>query len=172
MSQMLDPYFQTTTYMDQWQGYQGNPLMSYQRTIQYEAGIVHNISNEIKDRRMYGRRGTGGRSRVGQQEANLMTSLNPRPGFAAVPDEYEAPPSGDAGDIDVVAVRQPLEQQERNLLTAIGPRPPVAAGPPGDVTITGTYKPERYSPLPQRNNPASGLREVMAVLTPTMLSMV
>ena len=120
------------------------------------------ISDRRKDRQMYGRRGTGGRARVGQQEANLMTAINPRPAPAAVPDEYEAPPAGDGSDIDIFAVRQPLEQQERSLLTAIGPRPPVAAGPTGDVTITGTYKPERYSPLPKRDNPYSGLREVAA----------
>lgn len=48
LSQLLDPYFQTTTYMDQWQGFQGNPLMSYQKTVQYEIGLVHNISDAFR----------------------------------------------------------------------------------------------------------------------------
>ena len=42
---VLDPYAKQTTYMDQWQGYLGNPYLSYQRTIQYEIGFDQNIEN-------------------------------------------------------------------------------------------------------------------------------
>jgi len=43
-----DPYANTTTYMDQWQGWMGNPLLEYQQTIQYELGIDYNIADKYK----------------------------------------------------------------------------------------------------------------------------
>ncbi len=45
---VLDPYAKQTTYLDQWQGYQGNPEMGYERTIQYEIGIDQNIANVLR----------------------------------------------------------------------------------------------------------------------------
>ena len=45
MSTVLNPYAKQTTYMDQWQGYLGNPFLSYERTIQYEIGFDQNIEN-------------------------------------------------------------------------------------------------------------------------------
>jgi hypothetical protein len=45
MSTVLDPCAHQTTYMDQWQGYYGNPSLSYERTIQYEIGFDQNIEN-------------------------------------------------------------------------------------------------------------------------------
>lgn len=41
----LDPYAKQTTYMDQWQGFFGNPWMSYEKTVQYEIGFDQNIEN-------------------------------------------------------------------------------------------------------------------------------
>ena len=43
-----DPYANTVTYMDQWQGWLGNPLMEYQQTIQYELGLDYNIADKYK----------------------------------------------------------------------------------------------------------------------------
>ena len=45
---ITDPYVGHKTYMDQWQGYQGNPKMGYERTIQYEVGVDQNIANLVR----------------------------------------------------------------------------------------------------------------------------
>ena len=45
---VLNPYAKQTTYMDEWQGYYGNPELSYERTIQYELGLDYNIADVIK----------------------------------------------------------------------------------------------------------------------------
>ncbi|NWF90075.1 MAG: TonB-dependent receptor [Ignavibacteriaceae bacterium] len=45
---VLNPYAKQTTFMDEWQGYYGNPKLSYERTIHYELGIDYNIADLIK----------------------------------------------------------------------------------------------------------------------------
>lgn len=45
---VLNPYAKQTTYMDEWQGYYGNPKLGYERTIQYELGLDYNIADMIK----------------------------------------------------------------------------------------------------------------------------
>jgi outer membrane receptor protein involved in Fe transport len=45
---VLNPYAKQTTYMDEWQGYYGNPKLSYERTIQYELGLDYNIANILR----------------------------------------------------------------------------------------------------------------------------
>jgi hypothetical protein len=45
---MLDPYAKQITYMDEWQGYYGNPNLSYEKTVQYELGIDYNIADMLK----------------------------------------------------------------------------------------------------------------------------
>ncbi|MGH7453516.1 MAG: hypothetical protein ACRENG_19360, partial [bacterium] len=45
---IFDPYAKQTTYMDQWQGYYGNPELGYERTIQYEIGVDKNIANRFR----------------------------------------------------------------------------------------------------------------------------
>lgn len=45
---MFNPYAKQTTYMDEWQGYYGNPKLSFERTIQYELGVDYNIADLIK----------------------------------------------------------------------------------------------------------------------------
>ncbi|RKY49382.1 MAG: hypothetical protein DRP91_04425 [Candidatus Neomarinimicrobiota bacterium] len=43
---VYDPYdTSTVTYMDQWQGYYGNPKMGYEKTIQFEIGFDQNIAD-------------------------------------------------------------------------------------------------------------------------------
>ncbi len=45
---VLNPYAKQPTYMDEWQGYYGNPDLGYERTIQYELGVDYNIAEIIK----------------------------------------------------------------------------------------------------------------------------
>ncbi|MDP1677043.1 MAG: carboxypeptidase-like regulatory domain-containing protein [Bacteroidota bacterium] len=45
---VLNPYAKQPTYMDEWQGYYGNPSLGYERTIQYELGVDYNIADIIK----------------------------------------------------------------------------------------------------------------------------
>ncbi len=42
---ILNPYAKQTTYMDEWQGYYGNPDLGYEKTIQYELGVDYNIAD-------------------------------------------------------------------------------------------------------------------------------
>jgi len=44
----LNPYAKQTTYMNEWQGYYGNPKMGYERTIQYELGVDYNIADLLR----------------------------------------------------------------------------------------------------------------------------
>jgi len=48
LESVQDPYANTVTYMDQWQGWLGNPLIEYEQTIQYELGIDYNIADKYK----------------------------------------------------------------------------------------------------------------------------
>ena len=45
---VMNPFAKQTTYMDEWQGYYGNPQLGYERTIQYELGVDYNIGDIIK----------------------------------------------------------------------------------------------------------------------------
>lgn len=45
---VLNPYAKQTTYMDEWQGYYGNPDLGYERTIQYELGVDYNIADMFR----------------------------------------------------------------------------------------------------------------------------
>ncbi len=42
---MKDPFAKQITYMDEWQGYYGNPDLGFERTIQYELGVDYNIAD-------------------------------------------------------------------------------------------------------------------------------
>ncbi len=42
---VTDPFSGETTFMDQWQGYFGNPKLTFEKTIQYEIGLNTNIPN-------------------------------------------------------------------------------------------------------------------------------
>ncbi len=48
MDSVMNPYAKQTTYMDEWQGYYGNPDLGYERTIQYELGVDYNIANMLR----------------------------------------------------------------------------------------------------------------------------
>jgi hypothetical protein len=44
-SAALDQYGNQVTYMEEWHGYYGNPRLTYEKTIQYEIGVEHNLAN-------------------------------------------------------------------------------------------------------------------------------
>ncbi len=48
MDSVLNPYAKQITYMEEWQGYYGNPDLGYERTIQYELGVDYNIADILK----------------------------------------------------------------------------------------------------------------------------
>jgi len=48
LDSVLNPYHKQTTYMDEWQGYYGNPDLGYERTIQYELGVDMSIADVLK----------------------------------------------------------------------------------------------------------------------------
>jgi outer membrane receptor protein involved in Fe transport len=45
---VLNPYAKQPTFMEEWQGYYGNPKLGYEKTIQYELGIDYNIADILK----------------------------------------------------------------------------------------------------------------------------
>ncbi len=45
---VLDPYANQITYMEEWQGWYGNPEIGFERTIQYELGIDNSIANKFR----------------------------------------------------------------------------------------------------------------------------
>jgi hypothetical protein len=48
MSTVLDPFADQITYMEQWQGFYGNPRLGYERSIQYELGLDLVYQNKLK----------------------------------------------------------------------------------------------------------------------------
>ena len=48
MNTVLNPYANQITYMEEWQGWYGNAEMGFERTIQYELGVDHNIADKFK----------------------------------------------------------------------------------------------------------------------------
>ncbi len=69
---VLDPYANQITYMEEWQGYYGNPRMSYERTIQYELGFDSNIRDRFK-------LSLTGYYKDATREATVVTGIYPNP---------------------------------------------------------------------------------------------
>ncbi len=68
MNTVLDPFANQRTYMEEWQGWYGNPDMGYERTIQYELGFDNNIADVLRlDLTGYYKDATG--------EANVITGV-------------------------------------------------------------------------------------------------
>ena len=65
---VLNPYAKQTTYMDEWQGYYGNPQLGFERTIQYELGVDYNIADVLKV-------DVTGYYKDGSQEADVITGV-------------------------------------------------------------------------------------------------
>jgi len=50
MDSVLNPFSQQETYMEEWQGFYGNPRMTYERSIQYELGVDYVFRNILVGR--------------------------------------------------------------------------------------------------------------------------
>ena len=48
LDEIYDPYGPKETYTDQWQGFYGNPDLSYEKVVQYEIGLDQNIENIVR----------------------------------------------------------------------------------------------------------------------------
>ncbi|NQT64027.1 MAG: carboxypeptidase-like regulatory domain-containing protein [Candidatus Marinimicrobia bacterium] len=48
METVLDPYAEQETYMEEWQGFYGNPNLGYEKSVQYELGLDLVYNNLIK----------------------------------------------------------------------------------------------------------------------------
>ncbi len=68
MSTTLDPFADQITYMEEWQGFYGNPKLGYERSIQYELGLDLVYQNKIKF-------DFTGYYKDSDQEASVMTGL-------------------------------------------------------------------------------------------------
>ncbi len=67
-STVMNPYAQQETYMEEWQGFLGNPNMSYERSVQYEIGIDYVFIHTIKLK-------LTGYYKDTNQEANVITGV-------------------------------------------------------------------------------------------------
>jgi len=48
MATVLDPFADQITYMEEWQGFHGNPKLGYERSVQYELGLDLVYKNKVK----------------------------------------------------------------------------------------------------------------------------
>ncbi|MEA3288118.1 MAG: carboxypeptidase-like regulatory domain-containing protein [Candidatus Marinimicrobia bacterium] len=48
MEKALDPFAEQLTYMEEWQGFYGNPNLGYEKSVQYELGLDLVYNNKIK----------------------------------------------------------------------------------------------------------------------------
>jgi hypothetical protein len=95
----LNPYAKQTTYMNEWQGYYGNPNMGYERTIQYELGVDYNIADIIK-------LDVTGYYKDASQEANVITGV-----YAATYGATKALMVSNAGYSDVRGIETKIDSR-------------------------------------------------------------
>ncbi len=96
---MLNPYAAQTTYMDEWQGYYGNPELGYERTIQYELGVDYNIADKLK-------LDLTGYYKDASREANVVTGV-----YAATYSATKALMISNAGYSDVRGIETKLDSR-------------------------------------------------------------
>ena len=95
----LNAYAKQTTYMDEWQGYYGNPSMGYERTIQYELGVDYNIADMLK-------LDVTGYYKDASQEANVITGV-----YAATYTATKALMISNAGYSDVRGIETKIDSR-------------------------------------------------------------
>jgi hypothetical protein len=95
----LNPYAKQPTYMNEWQGYYGNPNMGYERTIQYELGVDYNIADIIK-------LDVTGYYKDASQEANVITGV-----YAATYGATKALMVSNAGYSDVRGIETKIDSR-------------------------------------------------------------
>ncbi len=99
MNNVLNPYAKQTTYMDEWQGYYGNPQLGYERTIQYELGVDYNVNDIIK-------LDVTGYYKDGSREANVITGV-----YAATYSTTKALMVSNAGYSDVRGIETRIDSR-------------------------------------------------------------
>jgi len=96
---ILNPYAKQKTFMDEWQGYYGNPELGYERTVQYELGVDYNIADMFKlDLTGYYKDAT--------QEADVITGV-----YAATHTATKALMVSNAGYSDVRGIETKLSSR-------------------------------------------------------------
>lgn len=96
---MKNPYAKQTTYMDEWQGYYGNPDLGYERTIQYELGVDYNIADLLK-------LDLTGYYKDASREANVITGV-----YSATYSATKALMVSNAGYSDVRGIETKLDSR-------------------------------------------------------------
>lgn len=96
---MLNAYAKQTTFMDEWQGYYGNPDLGYERTIQYELGVDYNIADILK-------LDLTGYYKDASREANVITGV-----YASTYTATKALMVSNAGYSDVRGIETKLESR-------------------------------------------------------------
>lgn len=99
----LNPYAKQLTFMDEWQGYYGNPSMGYERTIQYELGVDYNIADML-------RLDVTGYYKDASQEANVVTGT-----YAATYTATKALMISNAGYSDVRGIETKLDSRFNSM---------------------------------------------------------
>jgi hypothetical protein len=95
----LNPYAKQTTYMNEWQGYYGNPDLGYERTIQYELGVDYNIADLLK-------LDVTGYYKDASREANVITGV-----YAATYSATKALMVSNAGYSDVRGIETKIDSR-------------------------------------------------------------
>jgi hypothetical protein len=95
----LNPYAKQTTFMNEWQGYYGNPDMGYEKTVQYELGLDYNIADLIK-------LDVTGYYKDATQEANVVTGV-----YAATYSATKALMMSNAGYSDVRGIETKIDSR-------------------------------------------------------------
>jgi hypothetical protein len=101
---VLNPYAKQTTYMDEWQGYYGNPQLGYERTIQYELGMDYNIADVIK-------LDVTGYYKDGSREADVITGV-----YAATYTATKALMVSNSGYSDVRGIETKLDSRFNGII--------------------------------------------------------
>jgi len=102
---LFDPYAKQTTYMEEWQGWYGNPDMGYERTIQYELGFDNNIADIL-------RLDITGYYKDASREANVITGV-----YSALRPTTKALMLSNSGYSDVRGIETKLESRVNSPLT-------------------------------------------------------
>lgn len=101
MNTVLDPYARQITYMEEWQGWYGNPELGFERTVQYELGVDYNIASRVK-------LDLTGYYKDASREATVITGV-----YAALYSTTKALMLSNSGYSDVRGIETKLESRWR-----------------------------------------------------------
>ncbi len=129
---VLNPYAKQTTYMEEWQGYYGNPDLGYERTIQYELGIDYNIADIL-------RLDLTGYYKDASNEANVITGV-----YSASHPATKALMVSNSGYSDVRGIETKLESRLNGMFN-FGLSHEVYWSFAGEVGFSRLYEPGSQS---------------------------